>query len=308
MGIPDLTVNSLIIRTNYTIRSRLTVSADGSVIVGNRSVSEDNQPFRWTEETGAADLDIFPSNDEVYTNDISADGTHVVGYEHLLGYEAYRWNSVDGAIRLNSGNLPEVARSLAYGVSADGQRVVGRYEGYLDSSLIQRAFYWTETEGIVNLEPPTQGSQIHNGATAISTDGSVIVGFSGSLAVRWTETEGEFGLGSVEGIGSGTPLAVSGDGSAIVGAAFDFINHEVFAFIWDEAGGMSDLKSVLTNDYGLDLTGWTLTSARDISDDGLTIVGDGINPNGDQEGWVVRLPEPSSFTLLVLVSLAWRRR
>ena len=50
------------------------------------------------------------------------------------------------------------------------------------------------------------------------------------------------------------------------------------AFIWDNANGMRKLKDVLVNDFGLDLTGWTLTIARGISDDGLTIVGDGIKP------------------------------
>ena len=48
---------------------------------------------------------------------------------------------------------------------------------------------------------------------------------------------------------------------------------------------MRAIQDVLENDYGLDLTGWTLTDAHDISEDGTVIVGAGINPNGDIEAW-----------------------
>ncbi len=52
---------------------------------------------------------------------------------------------------------------------------------------------------------------------------------------------------------------------------------------------MRNLKQVLENDYGLDLTGWTLTYAGDISSDGNVIVGVGTNPDGDTEGWIAVL-------------------
>jgi hypothetical protein len=52
---------------------------------------------------------------------------------------------------------------------------------------------------------------------------------------------------------------------------------------------MRSLKGILTNIYGLDLTGWTLTGASGISDDGKTIVGRGINPDGNEEAWIAGL-------------------
>ena len=61
------------------------------------------------------------------------------------------------------------------------------------------------------------------------------------------------------------------------------------AFIWDKEKGMRSLKSVLENDYNLDLAGWKLQGANDVSDDGLTIVGNGINPDGNFEAWMVQL-------------------
>ena len=44
---------------------------------------------------------------------------------------------------------------------------------------------------------------------------------------------------------------------------------------------------MLENVFGLDLGGWHLRHAYDISDDGKTIVGYGLNPDGNREAWIV---------------------
>ena len=83
---------------------------------------------------------------------------------------------------------------------------------------------------------------------------------------------------------------------------------------------MRSLQDVLVNDYGLDLTGWTLARAQGISDDGLVIAGYGTNPSGYTEGWVVYLgsgepiPEPSTIILMtagiagIVAYGLWRRK
>jgi uncharacterized membrane protein len=130
-------------------------------------------------------------------------------------------------------------------------------------------------------------------------------------AFRWTEAEGMVGLGDLPpGDYGSSAYAVSGDGSIIVGTSTvgtpirtNPVETGIWtsiedwriarAFIWDQAHGMRNLQDVLINDYGLDLTGWTLTIARDISDDGRTIIGDGINPEGQSQAWIARLPAPA---------------
>jgi len=96
-----------------------------------------------------------------------------------------------------------------------------------------------------------------------------------------------------------TALAVSADGSIVVGWTTVDSSPDVAAFIWDEVGGMKNLKEVLENDYGLDLTGWTLggvvSGATGISADGLTITGRGRNPNGDTEAWIAVLCDDSDL-------------
>ena len=61
---------------------------------------------------------------------------------------------------------------------------------------------------------------------------------------------------------------------------------------------MRELQRVLSDDYGLDLEGWTLTDVAGISDDGLTIAGTGLNPNGAFEGWIAIIPEPVTAVLV----------
>ncbi|HEY3243812.1 MAG TPA: hypothetical protein VGM03_10715 [Phycisphaerae bacterium] len=80
---------------------------------------------------------------------------------------------------------------------------------------------------------------------------------------------------------------VSGDGSIVVGnASSQFVNGP---FIWDAMHGMRLLQDVLTNDFGLNLNGYSLSSASAISADGMTIVGTAGFPDGFEQAFVARL-------------------
>jgi hypothetical protein len=127
---------------------------------------------------------------------------------------------------------------------------------------------------------------------AVSNDGSLIVmNYTNELnevcAYRLTTLNGVEGLGWVEvGVGS-SGLAMSGDGSVIVGTS----RHER-AFIWDAVRGLRDLKVELETEHGLHLDGWNLIAANGISAEGTVIAGTGINPEGNVEAWMVRLTVP----------------
>lgn len=133
----------------------------------------------------------------------------------------------------------------------------------------------------------------HSGAYGVSADGLVIVGKgtsdSGQEAFRW-EAGQMIGLGDLpEGAFSSAAFGVSGDGSIIVGtgstAASDRPRNE--AFIWNSVNGMLGLQNVLEDHMGLDLPGWTLTAAQDISYHSRVITGYGTNPDGNREAWLV---------------------
>lgn len=93
--------------------------------------------------------------------------------------------------------------------------------------------------------------------------------------------------------------AVTADGSVIVGYSNSAAGRE--AFRWTQESGMQSLKLYLLG-QGVDTAGWQLLQAVDISGDGTTIVGNGINPLGHMEGFIAHttaVPEPASFALVL---------
>ncbi len=279
------------------------VNADGSVIVGDSNSGLSTGPdareaFRWTSAGGMVGLgDLAGGEFHSSANGVSANGSVVVGVGTSAPgrQEAFRWTSGGGMVGL--GFLPTGGdSSAAWDVSADGSIVVG--ENHIGCRLARRsvgraAAGWlaSVTFRRVRLAAAPKPSR----PTAQS-----IVGWSfsasGREAFRWTSGGGMVGLGDIPGGGfESLAHGVSADGSVIVGAGFADSGLE--AFIWDASSGIRNLRTALMNDYGIPLLGWTLTNARGVSADGLTIVGDGENPEGNLEAWIVTLPAQNDIVV-----------
>ncbi len=287
------------------------VSPDGSVIVGmsaSGAVDPNSgrgwEAFRWTQATGMVGLGRLSGGlAKSRALGVSADGSVVVGWSRY-NVEAFRWEDLNGngLVDLDEklddhpefglGDLVGGNLSGAFGVSADGSVVVGG----ATSASGNEAFRWTET-GMVGLGF-LPGGIFSSNATDLSPDGSVVVGGAVTPAsdpyyeaFRWTEATGmvSLGLGPRPLLGT-VASGVSEDGSVIVGQGR---SPSGAPWIWDPINGLRALDGVLVDDYGLgsELSGWAVTTVRDISDDGRVIVGAGYNPNGYYEAWRVILPE-----------------
>lgn len=287
------------------------VSANGQVVVGRSG----STAISWTRNGGIQSIGGPPSGNAV-AYAVSKDGEVIVGHNSTGGF---RWTAATGQVGING-------TSIAYAVSADGQRVAG--------DTASGGFVWSESTGLVSL-----GS---GESTGISADGMVVVGTHGNQGSRWTEADGFELFGAAKGnavsgdgivaVGRTQPLGQLGQafewtqtrglvelpGAAVFSEAYATSYHGVLivgrfapngvfaqqtAFIYTATDGFRDLKSVLETDYGLSLAGWTLREATGISADGSVIVGNGTNPDGQQEGWVASIavadvPEPSSLVLL----------
>lgn len=263
-------------------------SADGSVAVGHGESASGYEAYRWETGamTGLGDLEGGAFFSQAFG--VSGDGSVIVGRSSSeSGVEAFRWASgaMEGLGYLSGGDDSSgwsTPRDGPFGVRPPTFASVtpepGR-EGEIVTGLGEVA-----------------GSGFYSEGRDVSADGSVVVGISRSglsgqsvEAFRW-EDGVMTGLGSlaIDSFNS-EAYAVSDDGSIVVGHSGS--GPSGGAFIWNSRNGMQNLKDVLANDFGLDLTDWTLEQAYDISADGLTIVGQGINPDGNSEGWIATLDD-----------------
>ncbi|GIV17019.1 MAG: hypothetical protein KatS3mg022_2454 [Armatimonadota bacterium] len=162
------------------------------------------------------------------------------------------------------------SESIAVGVSADGQSVVGW------AKLIsgqQHAFLWKPAGGIQDLGVlPFYSNE--SKALAVSADGRVVVGESvsssgTSYAFRWTLAEGMQAVGTLGGSWS-RAYGVSADGGVIVGESVTAagVGH---AFRWSQAQGMQDMGTL----------GGSWSGARDVSADGSIVAGWAYIPDGE---------------------------
>jgi uncharacterized membrane protein len=268
------------------------VSADGTVVVGNKG----SEAFRWEDGILTTLGFLSPDSRGSQAEAVSANGLVVVGFNLFPSagdHEAFRWEN--GIMEGLGDQNADAFFAHAFAVSADGTVIVG----HGTTSVGQTAVRWQNGE-LLTLDPLPGESG--SSALDLTPDGSVVVGSSVSVpggtlrreAVRWGST-GVLGLGDLPGGDfRSQALAVSGNGSIVVGRGETSLGEE--AFIWDSKNGIRRLQDVLAAEYGLDLSGWTLEGAWDISDDGLTIVGNGWNPDGIREAWIAVLPEPCSDT------------
>jgi probable HAF family extracellular repeat protein len=293
--------------TNIAISQGHAVSTDGAVIVGLEFDLSSNTTagYRWSEADG---LQVLPYETGVINNNfgtadaISGDGTVIAG----SGPNAFRWTAADGVVSLPLLPGGGGGFSHAHGISADGSVIVGAS----DATDGEFAFRWTEAEGTQQLAIPDAS---WSDAMGISADASTIVGsFSvgaslSQTAFAWTAL-GVVTLSSLS-MDEGTisqAYATSHTGLWAVG------DSDERAALWNTGSGeVWDLNVLLGGQSAY--AGWTLESATGISADGTKIVGNGLNPNGIPEAWIVDLtavPEPSSTGLLAvgIGSLLLRRR
>ena len=200
------------------------MSADGKYISGLGATKDGSfHGIVWNEATGFTDL---KTDGEYYSraNGISDDGKIVVGW-HDTDFD--RW-----CVYWENGERHQVLDQDGYevlelaGVSGNGKWMIG-------ATGEDVAMRYSKETGVQLIEHPKQGFYFNGAATAINTDGSVIVGFyrpwPGPAFMGegfiWTEKTGRVELNEYVkslgyddlGITFALPLGMSKDGTKIVG-------------------------------------------------------------------------------------------
>jgi probable HAF family extracellular repeat protein len=262
------------------------VSTDGSVIVGDGDTRDSSSAvFRWATSTGLMGLGAPPSAKLCVAGGVSGDGNSVVGTCLLAGNSGFHWTEQTGGVSLGQFGGGNNRASNALAISSDGGTVVG-----VGHPVLTGAVVWN-LRGETRLLGALPGD-VSAGANSVSRDGSVVAGYSidsssHQRAFRWTPLAGMAVLAPPADTSCDVAVsAVSGDGSSIVGWC-NAADGET-AMLWDEAHGMRRIIDLLKTEYKTVLADWTLSRATGISIDGRTVVGVGINPGGQTEGWVLK--------------------
>lgn len=216
----------------------------------------------------AFEAGITVGPEHLLANQISADGSTVVGQvSGVNSIDAFRWTLETRVSTLT--RLPGGFISRAFGVTADGQIVVGMVESVAGQNI---AAYWS---GANVTRLPSNG--LAAGANGVSADGTTIVGAvskspqSGaviwrpsedSAAVMWKSQGGSFGapvLLEQVSQGGSYATAASANGTTIVG------NYGNSAVTWTVDGGR--VTRLFLN------SGSEQSWANGVSGDGRVVVG-----------------------------------
>jgi hypothetical protein len=268
---------STLTSTGFAYSEARAISNDGTKLVGQSSSTSGLRAVLWTAAsatsaggtlTNLGAIVLTPSspagNLTSYfseANDISGDGLHIVGTSSYLNQQ-----SVTDPDPTDNYTPPPTFRSSGS---------VG---------------FIRQTTTLVQLSDLTGGAMAA-GAHAISDDKTRVAGFgtsaSGTEGVIWNIGT-TITVSSVGDLAGGATdcrlLGLNLDGTRAVGKGTD--GDGAAAVIWNSALGLRKLTTVL-EERGIDVTGWNLTEANSISADGLVIGGNGINPSGVEQAWVI---------------------
>lgn len=279
------------------------VSDDGTVICGTGVVAGDTSHSAVLWPTADSVVRIAPGPS--IAQDISADGTIVVGRQRIdKTWTAFRWTS-DGLQPLPTAAGHRHAETSA--VTRDGTLILGTMFDHPSVPSFAFADYrqWQNAQPVIWQGDKTRPLQsfapdFNWHAADISDDGQVVTG------VRWPHGEHRNGAGSrafvwqagevkllepLPGCQTTAAAGISGDGRIIVGSS-EFLrgtNWVPVPFVWDAEHGTRDLQQMLA-EQGVALN-WRLQHCRAISRDGRTIIGIGVNPQGQQESWRLQMPD-----------------
>jgi uncharacterized membrane protein len=267
------------------------VDDSGDIIVGEAKTDFLNRgriltAAVWSQGSEPSFPDFYSPGDQSYMRalGVSGDGGTIVGQGFQQGNAGvgivWRLGMIDFS---RWGNLALTAASL------DGSIIVGYTTwSYLSNTPIAvRNDVWLAFPSECSqMKPVTCATK----ALDVSADGTRTVGWVQRAGA--SEQPAAWDAASPDAVTllpareTGEALSISADGNVIVG--YENPAGEPTAIRWSR--GVSRTVVDLLNASGVVVAGWQLTYAHGTSQDGRVIVGEGINPSGQPEGWIAVLP------------------
>lgn len=241
------------------------LSCDGHVLVGSRGPVF--FPCKWDLPAATVmDLGVFEAR---LSPAASCDGSRI-----LIGPQI--WTATE---------VIQLRLQESLDMSSDGRTVFGLWRPDNSNSLTVLAIQQPDRSLVI----PPLSNVVSSGVTdaAMSGDGLAVAANS-----SWWRM-GESGARVL----AMYPRDLSDDGGVVVGTdgSDDIWNYGTLAtgraVVWKPSLGPRPLSlECVLDGFGVPATGWRLISVRGCSDDGLTLVGVGVNPDGRLEAWRATIP------------------
>jgi uncharacterized membrane protein len=286
------------------------ISADGSVVVG-RYGSAPTRMYRWTSGTGMVPLQSPALLAPYWVNDICGDGSTAVGNYSTQDGHTYAavWDQA-GSLYMRSPGYGDVNCS-ASGVSYGGGIIVGRTS---NAAGAVRAARWNPGQYVATTLATLPGMTV-TGASAVSADGSVVVGATGtgnydSYPLMWDGLGNLTVLPLLPGNVYGAATEVSADGSVILGVSWSPSVSER-SVLWVN-GQLIALDNLLISN-GVSPSLAASLNATGLSADGRYLSAYVNLPGGTSRSapYLVEVPAPSGLgavAVALLVAAKRRRR
>lgn len=197
-------------------------------------------------------LGYLPDGTQTTRLSVSADGHVVTGYSiSPIGQRAVRWTASGGLQDLGILTSGDIG-SRGDAINGDGSIIVG-------ISNPSGIFRWTSGAGMTSFD------NFEIIPTAMSDDGTVVVGYGSSSPGGYTHAFRWRSCGGTQDLGTAIPFGVSHDGEVVIGVS------GTRAFRWTSGGGMVGMGSGFLN-----------SRANGVSGNGLVVVG---SVGDDNEAW-----------------------
>jgi len=277
------------------------LSGDGSTIVGDCIGGVQDPAFRWTAETGVVPLQLPTDHNDWWcvASAVSRTGASVgMTCSRPIGgataeSRALLWSGLGVPLRALS-TFSGDRRQLFIDLSSDASVALGELEGVTPSE--REGFVWSLARGRIpwvyaGIDQAVALDLTPDGRSALFQSDGVLrhVGpLTTSAAPLPSPSPGVAGpvRGGLLSADASTAVAMY---ERLGPPRAPHLGPATRIWLWDAANGGRWLDDALTAG-GVDLGGWSLEEVVDVSADGKRLLGNGLDPEGRAQAWLVVLP------------------
>lgn len=230
------------------------INEAGAIMGRSRNAANRDQVFYWTEADGMQAVDPFNNSGyywsyvEPYYQSFDEDGS-MAGY----GYDGNRYQAFHFDPIIGTTVIDTTGANQAYAFSVRNGLVAGRVNGYQNGQYSDRAFAWSQSDGLTEI-PGLGGTysyayHVTEGGGVVGT--SYLNGNSAQHPFEWTASGGTLDLGTLgstyyDRAWTQNGVASSNASGQIIGTSYTGNSYNQHAVVYQGSSGADTTPPVLT--------------------------------------------------------------